>query len=207
MGICPGAWFGESATNEPLHEWARTLRRLIPRGCPIAERAIDESLFRALDLPLGQRPERHDFDPAGKRLGERGQHHDVRRAGEQEAPGRTVAIDRGLDGAEEPGCALHLVEHDRPGERVDEATGVARRRGQFRAVVERCVGTRPPSAGHRPREGRLADLPRAMQQHDGGVPEGLLKLLLGTARVHGPRGYRHLVENPPDGGGISTRSR
>ena len=110
----------------------------------------------------------NDLHPACKRVAQTGQEQQIRRAGEHEAPGPTVAIDRELDRAQELRHPLDLVEDHAGRQRGHEPGRVAAGERKRRLVVEGDVG----EAGlERAGKGRLAGLPRPEKADDGRVAE------------------------------------
>jgi len=84
----------------------------------------------------------------------------LRRPSEKESPWPTVAVDSGLERAEQLRHELDFVEHHVASESGEEAHGVAGG-GQRRRVVEREVPRRMGGAGNREREGALDALARS----------------------------------------------
>lgn len=86
---------------------------------------------------LAEAVEPHGDGASGQALGSARHPEHVARPGEQEAAGAAVTIDRGLDGEEQSGSPLHLVDREqpRPGLR-DEFSGITDRRGAHIIVIQ-----------------------------------------------------------------------
>jgi hypothetical protein len=98
----------------------------------------------------------------------------VRRSGQDEARGLAPPIDGELDGREQGGSLLDLIEDDGTAEGGDESRGISRGGGQGGRVVKR-QDPRASAIGHKPAQRGLAGLARPHYQHHGGVGKGGLQ--------------------------------
>ena len=112
------------------------------------------------------------------------QEQDVGGAGQQEAAGRALPVHRRLEGGEEAGGVLHLVEDDGAGQSRQKALGVAAGRGEDADVVQGEVGG-GALRGQGLDEGGLAGLACAVDQDDGAVGEGVGEWLCEQSPIHG----------------------
>ena len=118
----------------------------------------------ALDLDLGERCQIQEHRPARQRLAEHRDGEKSRGTREQERTGRRVGIHGELDGPDEVvAAALDLVDDDRPRPMRNEPHRIVERHRQQRRIVEAEEG---PIADNSPGQGRLARLPRPVQDHD-----------------------------------------
>ena len=118
------------------------------------------------ELGLGERMQAQDGHASCERVGQARHEQDVRRTREKEATGAPVAVDGRLDGCEDPGGALNLVQYAVLGEIVHEPDGVVGSRFEVDPVVEAHVGI-PPSLADFLRQRRLAALAGAVQENHG----------------------------------------
>jgi len=81
-----------------------------------------------------------------------------------------VIIDRQLDGQQQVGHPLHLIDH-RPIQALDEALGILAGGGEGGGVVEGEEGA--PLRGELPGQGGFAALPGTVQQHHGRIGQGV----------------------------------
>ena len=124
-GGAPGG-LGIPARDEPAREggWSRGRGGGEGFAEVAGEEFPEEGALRPLLLRLGERLQEQALHPAGQRVGEARELEQVRRPGQQEAAGPAVGIDRGLDGEQEFGCTLDLVDGDALGKLADEAGAV-----------------------------------------------------------------------------------
>ena len=102
-------------------------------------------------------------------------------------PQPSVLVDRALDRGEDRGNALHFVEDDPRGKRVDERVRIVLRRRAVGGPVEGAELERPTADRDGAREGRLPALPRPLDEHDGCVGDGFEKPGPQMAGEHGER--------------------
>ena len=81
----------------------------------LVEDGVHELVGGAVDLSLGERPELDRLDAARQRVRQTAQGQHARRPGEQVAAGPGVGVDLFLDGEQEAGHTLDLVDHHQPG--------------------------------------------------------------------------------------------
>ena len=91
-----------------------------------------------------------------------------------EATRPAVAVDGNLDSCEKSRKTLHLIENAPLGEVGNEAYGITRRGPEHHGVIEAEVAV-APRLTQALRKGRLATLPRSVDQDDGTVGESLFQ--------------------------------
>ena len=111
-----------------------------------------------------------NFHPAGERVREFRNEEHIRRTGEDEAACCAVAVHGPLDGSEERGNALHLIEDHTPWKIGNEAGRVAFGGSSHDLIVECEVFVTAWSAD-RPGQSRLAGLSRPVDEHHRRVGE------------------------------------
>lgn len=151
----PAASRHRAAERRGIATRSHQFRKILPEAftAPKRERASENRVERAapatLDLRAAEGMQTEDFHAAGEGVGELRYPQDVSGPGQQERSGPPAAIDRGLQGQEDLGHALDLVEGRVRGETVEESGRVGPGRFQRDALVEADVG---PTA-------RVSDLP------------------------------------------------
>lgn len=154
--------FGESAQEHLLGKGGSRVGGGTERGVKIrhlsdAEQGGDRIPERpALPFRPRQRPEGDHRDPPRQRLPDPADRLGIRGSDEQEGSGRRAAIDVPLDGKEEIGGALDLVDRHGQAEPRDEPLRVRPRRGQGRQIVEADEGTAAATELGQRRLARLA---------------------------------------------------
>ena len=150
-------------------------------------------------LRQGMQPDR--LDAPRQRVGDRRDGEHSRRSGQHEAAGHAPPVDIQLEGGEEPGHALHLVEDDALREVGDEPERIGLGGGAHDVVVEievavvaacraapRGAGQERGRADHL-RERGLPALARTLDQHDGRILQRLDEPRL--TQPHVEWGFRH----------------
>ena len=77
-----------------------------------------------MQFTLGKRQELQGFHPASQRVRDRGQRHQIGGTGQKKPTRPAVFIDALLDGQQQLGCALDLIDH-RPVQTADHACRIA----------------------------------------------------------------------------------
>ena len=90
-------------------------------------------------LPLRQRPECEDLDPAGEGFGQFRQQKNIRRPCEEEPAGPPGSVDFPLYCEEQIGYTPDFVENDGPRQTGDESLRIRSGRTQNHRVVQRKV--------------------------------------------------------------------
>ena len=124
----------------------------------------DAAAAESPQLAPRHRPQGEVARAAGERLRHPAHEEQVRRAAEQELPRPAAAVDGPLDGQQQIGSALHLVQGDWFGA-AHQRLRVAPRRVQHVQVVQRPEP--PPARREVLRQRALADLPRPGHHHRG----------------------------------------
>src|SRR5438094_10160109 len=83
----------------------------LPRVLPVAEERIQKCCGSAFQLDLRQRVEPQDLNATGQRVRETRDEQHIRRAGEDEARGGAVGVDRWFKSRKQLGDTLDLVEN------------------------------------------------------------------------------------------------
>jgi len=181
IGIEPGPASFLRPTREHLREspsddsaaqfWPQTVRHAagLERS---REARIDEAVNDALGFSLRERPEGQNFHATRERFRRLRQDERMGRPGEQEAPRRAPRVGAALDGPEDVRDALNFVQDHAWRQGRDEPVRVAPRPRQYRGVVERPVLRVVAFGRQAPDEGRLARLPRSLDEDDGSVSKG-----------------------------------
>ena len=136
IGRGPLERFGKTAPGTrgedvpPVHG----LRGKVPGGA--LEAGIDEAGPRAKDFPLGQRPEGQDFHSPRQAVRHLGEDHDIGGSRQDEAPGPSVPVHGSLDGEEQLGHPLGLIQEGGPGKVLDETHRIPPGPRKARQVVE-----------------------------------------------------------------------
>jgi hypothetical protein len=130
----------------------------------LIEDGVHEPVRRAVDLSLGERPELDRLDAARQRVRQAAQSQHARRPGEQVAAGPGVGVDLFLDGEQEVGHALDLVDHHQPGG-VHEAVRIHGRRLAGRRGVE-VAPLGVPALGHQAEQRAFPALAGAGDEDD-----------------------------------------
>src|SRR5262245_36339237 len=174
--------FWESAAQHSANDVGAAGRgRWFRQG--VGEDGINEGLCPACDLTLRQRKEGEHLHAPDQRICDPGHRQHVRRTREQEAPGPSPTVHCGLDGEEQLGHPLDLVDHGERVERREESCWIALRGGKGRRIIECDVSGR----GHeRPCQRRLARLARTDEQRNWRVAQ---RRRDGSAQMPGQHGW------------------
>ena len=100
----------EPARQQPTHQIGAVGWHGAPRPGRAAEQGVDEVVRRAFKLALRQGLQRQHLHAPRQRLSRIGQHEHVGRAREQETARYRMAVDFALDGGQQRGRELHLVD-------------------------------------------------------------------------------------------------
>jgi hypothetical protein len=118
---------GEPAGGDPgdVVVAGRGRRRGRDQRAGILEEHVEEVLVNAGDLALRERVDGHAVQPPGQRLGSGGQGVMAGGAGDDETARPCIAVEFGLDGVEQVGDVLVLIDADRrgPGDKQRRVSG------------------------------------------------------------------------------------
>ena len=128
---------------------------------------IDEPVRGAVEFALGQRPQLDRLGPAGQRIRQAAQAQQASGTGKQVPAGSRVGIDLLLDGEQEIGDSLDLVDHHELGG-IDEPDRVGDRRLAGDGVIQ-IPPLRVPALGHHADQGALPGLAGPVDEHNSGV--------------------------------------
>ena len=129
-------------------------------------------------------PQGQNLHPPGQAVGDPGQEHDVGGPGQEEPPGTAVPVHRGLDGQEQAGRPLDLVQERPLGELVQEPDRIGAGRAQGIEVIERPVAAAGNRRLERQGQGALAGLPGPGEEGHRGIGQGAQNLWDQHSRVH-----------------------
>ena len=169
--VLPRERFGEAPPDHPGQEVGEAFPAPHAGGAR-GEGGGEEPPAHAPDLRLGEGPEREGLHPADEGLRDARDEEDVGGAREEEAPGTPVGVHGGLDGPEEAGGELHLVDDHAAGKPGQEPLGIGPGGGERDGVVQGDVGLGPPLRDEGSGEGALPRLPWPLEEHDGGIGHG-----------------------------------
>src|SRR5205814_7663890 len=113
---------------------------------PVAAERIQKRWWGACELGLRRRVRPQDLNATGQRVRETRDEQHIRRAGEDEAHGGAVRVDRWFKSRKQLGDTLDLVENCTSFQASDEAGDIRACRGERRRVVESVVAEATSSA-------------------------------------------------------------
>jgi hypothetical protein len=119
-----------------------------------------------LDLALRQRPHLHSVDATWQRVRDPLRCEHVRRAGDEKPSRPRVSVHRLLERQQQAWRAVNLIDERRPSDVGDEASRIRDRCLARRRVVEVEGLHRMLAGDDLGGQRRLADLPRARDEHD-----------------------------------------
>src|SRR5579875_2528103 len=141
---------------------------------------LQERWFTTENLSLRQGQQVDRLHSSGEAVGDAWQRQHIGGAGQEEAAGAAIFVNRLLDGKKELRHTLNLV-NDGTVQATYEAAGVNARGAQNRLVVERKVSS--PPLTHGPYQRGLAGAPGADHESDRGVGQGFPYPVLHKALV------------------------
>jgi hypothetical protein len=169
--VRPGRRLRKTPADDALGVPLPGHRGFVGQRLPPVEDGIDEPVRGAVEFALGQRPQLDRLGPAGQRIRQAAQAQQASGAGQQVPAGSGVGVDLLLDGEQEIGDALDLVDHHELGG-IDEPDGVRDRRLAGDGIIQippPCV----PALGHHADQRALPGLPGPVDEHHSGVSQRL----------------------------------
>ncbi len=113
------------------------------------------------------------FDTAGQRLGDSGQHFDTGGAREYEAAWTAVVVDAGFDSRKERRCVLYFIDNRVARKPCDKPPRVTGRRGKRCLIIKRVVVGMVTVLFEASHQGTLARLPSSGNEYRRRITEGL----------------------------------
>jgi hypothetical protein len=158
----------EPTDHDPLEVVPAAQLRGVTDARAVREQRVHEPVGRAGDLSLRERPEFDDLHPSGQGVRKRAQCENPRRAGQQEPAWGGVEIDCHLDGLQQVGCELNLIDHQESVV-LDKAAGVVHGSAQGGRIIQQADDRPGQPGGCQPGERALAGLAGTVDEHHPGV--------------------------------------